>query len=224
MDEGQAHFRTANSFEGDSEDLLAMGTPAESPCAAVQSDPPSAPAADKCDERASTHASSAQQSDCSSSIPSVRQNTEGSLGTSDDKSAVAISPGGHHNRHPFQLLVNLEDCKYPVMRVIQCKLGWIEVDNDDERGVHLIWTDTSAGCERLSRLRPPQVSCSLGPLSCPLAFWAMRCAQTLLTPLLIEAALEPHSGHAGAGTQEGASSESAPHAGGHVAGSAALLL
>lgn len=41
------------------------------------------------------------------------------------------------------------------MRIIQSKLGWKEVGDDEEWEVY--WTDTSVGIERIMKLTPTQV-------------------------------------------------------------------
>eukprot|EP00887_Chlorella_sp_A99_P003580 scaffold7.g3580.t1 len=63
-------------------------------------------------------------------------------------SSAATSPG-----QPFALRINLASCKYPVLRIVQFKLGWEEVADES---AHLFWTDTSSGTERLIRVRRPQ--------------------------------------------------------------------
>ncbi|KAG1659829.1 hypothetical protein FOA52_003772 [Chlamydomonas sp. UWO 241] len=50
--------------------------------------------------------------------------------------------------------INLSACKYEVLRIVQRKLGWKEVGDDDEWEVY--WTDTSITIDRIVRLSRTQ--------------------------------------------------------------------
>ena len=52
------------------------------------------------------------------------------------------------------IAVNLSNCKYELLRIVQKKLGWKEVGDDDEW--QLYWTDTSVSIERIMRLKSTQ--------------------------------------------------------------------
>ena len=52
--------------------------------------------------------------------------------------------------------VNLSNCKYPLLRTVQSKLGWKEVHDDDPDAWNLYWTDTSITGDRLVRMKPGQ--------------------------------------------------------------------
>ena len=57
-------------------------------------------------------------------------------------------------RKPAPIAVNLVNCKYPLLRTVQKKLGWREVGDDDDW--QLYWTDTSVAIERVMKLKPTQ--------------------------------------------------------------------
>jgi len=57
-------------------------------------------------------------------------------------------------RKPFPIALNLSACKYEVVRMVQKKLGWKEVGDDDDWQVY--WTDTSVSIERIMRLKRTQ--------------------------------------------------------------------
>lgn len=50
--------------------------------------------------------------------------------------------------------MNLTNCKYDLLRIVQKKLGWKEVGDDDDW--QLYWTDTSVSIERIMRLKSTQ--------------------------------------------------------------------
>eukprot|EP00798_Chlamydomonas_sp_ICE-L_P020154 gene20154-26888_t len=50
--------------------------------------------------------------------------------------------------------INLSNCKYEILRIVQRKLGWIEVGDDDDWEVY--WTDTSVTIERIMKLTSTQ--------------------------------------------------------------------
>lgn len=52
--------------------------------------------------------------------------------------------------------VNLSNCKYPLLRTVQSKLGWKEVHDDDPDAWNLYWNDTSITGDRLVRMKPGQ--------------------------------------------------------------------
>ena len=52
------------------------------------------------------------------------------------------------------IAVNLTNCKYELLRIVQRKLGWREVGDDDDW--QLYWTDTSVSIERIMRLKSTQ--------------------------------------------------------------------
>lgn len=57
-------------------------------------------------------------------------------------------------RRGFPISVNLANCKYELLRIVQKKLGWKEVGDDDEWQVY--WTDTSVNIERIMKLTKTQ--------------------------------------------------------------------
>ncbi|KAK3235051.1 hypothetical protein CYMTET_54723 [Cymbomonas tetramitiformis] len=57
-------------------------------------------------------------------------------------------------RKPYPISLNLSNCKYEVIRMVQKKLGWKEVGDDDDWQVY--WTDTSVSIERIMRLKRTQ--------------------------------------------------------------------
>mmetsp|Transcript_33557 Transcript_33557/g.40546 ORF Transcript_33557/g.40546 Transcript_33557/m.40546 type:complete len:967 (+) Transcript_33557:117-3017(+) len=57
-------------------------------------------------------------------------------------------------RKPYPISLNLSNCKYEVIRMVQKKLGWKEVGDEDDWQVY--WTDTSVSIERIMRLKKTQ--------------------------------------------------------------------
>ncbi|KAJ7530489.1 hypothetical protein O6H91_14G005600 [Diphasiastrum complanatum] len=55
-----------------------------------------------------------------------------------------------------EIRVDLSCCRYDILRIVIAKFGWEEVENNDDKGWHLCWTDTSIGPERLMSLRRGQ--------------------------------------------------------------------
>ena len=50
--------------------------------------------------------------------------------------------------------MNLSNCKYDVLRIVQKKLGWKEVGEEDDW--QLTWTDMSVSIERVMKLKSTQ--------------------------------------------------------------------
>eukprot|EP00976_Prorocentrum_cordatum_P007692 153446-Prorocentrum_minimum.AAC.1 len=71
--------------------------------------------------------------------------------TDDMKKVVKVK---RRKRKPFPIALNLSNCKYEVVRLVQKKLGWKEVGDDDDWQVY--WTDTSVSIERIMRLKQTQ--------------------------------------------------------------------
>ncbi|GAX78290.1 hypothetical protein CEUSTIGMA_g5732.t1 [Chlamydomonas eustigma] len=51
---------------------------------------------------------------------------------------------------PPPIRINLSNCKYEVLRIVQRKLGWKEVGDDEDWEIY--WTDTSVSMERVLKL------------------------------------------------------------------------
>ena len=68
--------------------------------------------------------------------------------------AVAKIVKKRKKRKVQPIAVNLTNCKYELLRIVQKKLGWKEVGDDDEW--QLYWTDTSVSIERIMRLKSTQ--------------------------------------------------------------------
>ncbi|GIL81822.1 hypothetical protein Vretimale_1419 [Volvox reticuliferus] len=65
---------------------------------------------------------------------------------SDNKKKVK----GKRKKAPPPIRINLSSCKYEVLRIVQRKLGWKEVGDDDDWEIY--WTDTSVSIERIMKL------------------------------------------------------------------------
>lgn len=71
------------------------------------------------------------------------------------------------------------------MRILQSKLGWLDVSSKGEDGPwDIYWTDTSVSVERVLKLKPHQVGCCTP--SCPLECLALG-APTAFHPVQLKA-------------------------------------
>ncbi|GLC65380.1 hypothetical protein PLESTF_000287300 [Pleodorina starrii] len=61
---------------------------------------------------------------------------------------------GKRKKAPPPIRINLSACKYEVLRIVQRKLGWKEVGDDDDWEIY--WTDTSVSIERIMKLTKVQ--------------------------------------------------------------------
>ncbi|KAH7438325.1 hypothetical protein KP509_04G010200 [Ceratopteris richardii] len=66
----------------------------------------------------------------------------------------AVSKKKRKKKLSEEVRVDLSCCKYEILRIVIQKMGWQEAS--DDRGWHLIWTDTSIGPERLMTMRRGQ--------------------------------------------------------------------
>ncbi|KXZ41785.1 hypothetical protein GPECTOR_284g755 [Gonium pectorale] len=57
---------------------------------------------------------------------------------------------GKRKKPPPPIRINLSSCKYEVLRIVQRKLGWKEVGDDEDWEIY--WTDTSVSIERIMKL------------------------------------------------------------------------
>jgi hypothetical protein len=68
--------------------------------------------------------------------------------------APKMAPRKKKKRKAMPISVNLTNCKYELLRIVQKKLGWKEVGDDDDW--QLYWTDTSVSIERIMKLKSTQ--------------------------------------------------------------------
>ena len=73
-------------------------------------------------------------------------------GAEDGKAGCGRRPRSRARR--VNVAVNLQNCKYEVVRAVQKRLGWREVGDDQEW--QLAWIDTSVALERVMKLKPTQ--------------------------------------------------------------------
>jgi len=73
-------------------------------------------------------------------------------GADDAKAGSPRRPRSRARR--VNVAVNLQNCKYEVVRAVQKRLGWREVGDDQEW--QLAWIDTSVALERVMKLKPTQ--------------------------------------------------------------------
>lgn len=75
----------------------------------------------------------------------------------DDNQSVASAASGVKKKKKKKnpaIRINLTACKYEVLRIVQRKLGWKEVGDDDDWEIY--WTDTSVSIERIMKLTKTQ--------------------------------------------------------------------
>ena len=122
------------------------------------SDAPSSPDDDDDDDDARVSAPPVASSSSSRVVAASRASSSSSTKPSrqhQQPRASRASSRAKRKSKPAPIAVCLTNCKYELLRVVQKKLGWIEVGSDAEDW-QLYWTDTSVSIERVMRLKATQ--------------------------------------------------------------------